>query len=1013
MTKFRFIGVLALVLAFAGVAAAQETTSGSIAGVVTDSQGAAVPGATVTLSSAQGSKTLVTDSQGRFFAPFLTPGVHGVKVELTGFSPVERKNIQVRLGQRLDLEFSLKVGDLQEVVEVVGAAPVVDTASTTAGGVLDNDTLKKLPVGRNFTDTLYLVPGVSDSSGVGRANPSIAGASGLDNNYVVDGVNISNTGFGGVGTYSIVFGSLGTGVTTDFIKETQVKTGGFEAEYGQATGGVVNVVTQSGTNTFHGALYGYFRPYGLTSDYKELQTPNGTVNIAGDANFDFGVSLGGPLVKDKVFFFGAFNPQFQNRKFVAPNGFPLTRLGEVERKRKIYSYAGKLTWQVNSNHRFDVTAFGDPSNGENGPQRFTALLASDNTRFSRLETYGGHNQGVRYDGIISPSWLVEASFARSTNSINEIPEVDEWQGTDRTVVPNRPFGGIGFYDKGGEGKNLQYSLKSTNIFDLGGNHQVRYGVAYEDIAFAREFGRTGPAFTLANGTVTRTGASAISILSDPVFGRIFRVARANFGPVPETTANYLNLFIQDTWQIGKRLTFRPGVRWERQKLVGGGTKLCHANDSRPGAGDGSGEAILCEITWTDNYSPRIGATYDLWGNGKSKVYASWGRFLSKVPNDLAARALSADAGISRADYFDAGLTRPVPNGVLAAGQTTHLVLAGLGAAIFDPNAQPTYTEEFLGGVEFEVARSVSLGVRYVHRSLPRVLEDVGTLSMTAYELPDTPADVEYFITNISPSVPAQAFPGFTAAFEQPVHKYDAVELTLNKNFSDNWGMVASYRWAKLQGNFEGFFRSDNGQSDPSITSLFDFPTNDPSYAAVGGPVYGFRGDIRYLGDTLGTGQLPNDRTHQFKIYATRTWGSLNAGLGLNAGSGRVLTALAANPIYNSSGEIPEGVRGSGIETAGNVADCSDCGGFRDKTPFETTFDMHLDYTMKFGNQRVILTADVFNLFNSQNPTDFDTATESAFGALNPNYGFPANGAVSAASSYQTPRQIRLGARVEW
>src|SRR4030095_15268761 len=127
---------------------------------------------------------------------------------------------------------------------------------------------------------------VSDSSGLGKANPSIGGGSGPGNKYVVDGGNITEPRFGGTGGLTRTCASLGSGVTTDFIKETQVKTGGFEAEYGQATGGVVNVVTKSGENAFHGAAYGYFRPYGLTSDYKQLQTPNGTVNTVGDANFD-------------------------------------------------------------------------------------------------------------------------------------------------------------------------------------------------------------------------------------------------------------------------------------------------------------------------------------------------------------------------------------------------------------------------------------------------------------------------------------------------------------------------------------------------------------------------------------------------------------------------------------------------------------------------------------------------------------------------------------------------------
>lgn len=258
----RLIWAVALVAATFGLAYAQETTTGSLTGTVIDVQGAPMPGATVSATSAQGSRSFATDSAGRFFARYLTPGKHAVKVEQGGFSPVEQKNVDVRLGQRLELSFTMKVGGLEETVEVVGAAPVIDTSSTTAGGVLDNESLKRLPVGRNFTDSLYLLPGVSSSGGLGEANPSIAGASGLENNYVVDGVNITHVGYGGVGVYG-GFSLQGNGVTQEFIKETQVKTAGFEAEYGQATGGVVNVVTQSGTNDLHGSVFAYFRPKGL------------------------------------------------------------------------------------------------------------------------------------------------------------------------------------------------------------------------------------------------------------------------------------------------------------------------------------------------------------------------------------------------------------------------------------------------------------------------------------------------------------------------------------------------------------------------------------------------------------------------------------------------------------------------------------------------------------------------------------------------------------------------------
>jgi outer membrane receptor protein involved in Fe transport len=990
--RSKFVRGLLLALAACGVASAQETTSGSLTGTIVDNQGASVPGATVTISSSQGARTVVTDASGKFFAPYLTPSRYSVKVELAGFSPVEQKNVDVRLGQRLELSFQLKVGDLQEVVEVVGGAPTVDRSSTTVGGVLDSETLKKLPVGRNFTDALFLVPGVSSGGQTGTCNPSVAGGSGLENNYVVDGINITNAGYGAVGSYSIVFGSLGSGVTQDFVKETQVKTAGFEAEYGQATGGVVNVVTNSGTNEFHGSVFGFFRPAGLESSYKNLQTPNGTVNTTGTDNTDYGLTLGFPLLKDKLFFFGAFNPQYQTTTLVAPDGFPLASLGAIDQKRKIYSYAGKLTFQLSSNHRVDVSAFGDPSSGDNGPQRVTSLLTNDTASFSELQKYGGHNQVVKYDGILNRNWLVEASVARAKNSIQEIPSVDSWNVLDTTLVPNVRTGGIGFYEQGNSGTNTQYQLKSTNIFEAAGNHQVRYGVSFEDIQYNNINQFTGPTFTLPNGEQTATGA-AVQVIPDPTYGQIYRVVRANLNAGRDTNQKYLSFFLQDTWQLGKRLTFRPGLRYEQQQLDG----------------------VLVDHKFTGNWAPRIGVTYDLKGNGKSKLFASFGSFYSKIPNDLAARALSADAGVTRADYFDANLTQPIPDGVSAAGVTAHFIQAGTAPSTIDPKAGATYENEFAGGVEFEAARGLNVGARYIHRSFPRVLEDVGTAAFVLYDL-HALGSVEYFVTNPhenSPQTVSATLPGFgtgpVGAFEDPVHNYNAVELTANKSFSNNWALVASYRWSKLSGNFEGFYRNDNGQSDPSISSLFDFPTNDPTYTAIGVPQYGFSGDVRYLGCTLGCDVLPNDRTHQVKLYTTYTLSNVNLGVGLNLGSGAPLTRFAANPVYNSAGEIPQDPRGTGIQTLDENLSST---GFKERVDADIRFDFHADYALKFGTQRLVLLADVFNVFNRQAPTSYDETTEIAFKAPNPDYG-TAKAPAGTLASFATPRQIRVGARFEW
>src|SRR5206468_12500587 len=129
-------------------------------------------------------------------------------------------------------------------------------------------------------------------------------------------------------------------------------------------------------------------------DYRKHTTVNGTMNTTGSNVGDFGAPLGGPLVTDRLFFFGAFNPQYQRRTFIAPTGFPLASLGDVDRKRRIYSYAGKVTWQATGNHRIDFTAFGDPSKGDPGPQRPAALIGTTNAGFTELTKYGGHNQAV-------------------------------------------------------------------------------------------------------------------------------------------------------------------------------------------------------------------------------------------------------------------------------------------------------------------------------------------------------------------------------------------------------------------------------------------------------------------------------------------------------------------------------------------------------------------------------------------------------------------------------------------
>jgi hypothetical protein len=164
------------------------------------------------------------------------------------------------------------------------------------------------------------------------------------------------------------------------------------------------------------------------------------------------------------------------------------------------------------------------------------------------------------------------------------------------------------------------------------------------------------------------------------------------------------------------------------------------------------------------------------------------------------------------------------------------------------------------------------------------------------------------------------------------------------------------------------------------------------------------GDIRFQGDTLGTGVLPNDRPHQLKLYGNYIWGDLNLGAGFNAGSGRSLTAMASNPVYANAGEIPMTIRGGGLDTVD---------GRLERTPIEMTLDLHADYGVRFGGQRLMLLADVFNVFNRRSATWYDYFHETTVGVLNPNRGQAVNGGSSASPSFQAPLSLRLGARFDW
>src|SRR4029077_12081102 len=405
---------------------------GTMNGTVVDSTGGSIAGAQVTVSGQVGNQNYTTGPAGLFLAQDLIPGTYSVRVEVKGFKVTQVSDIQVNVGSVTAIRVVMEPGTVTQTVEVVSSAITVDTTTTAVATNLNDDFYQKLPVQRNVSGLFYIAPGAVDGGGTGHANPSISGGSGLENLYVADGVSITDTAFGGLGLFSRVYGSVGTGINLSFIKEVQVKTGGFQPQYGGATGGVVPIVTKSGSHDFHGGVAGFWQPKQF-----EAQRLNpdsfGLVNPVGDvihnANWDVSGEIGGsvPTMRNKLFFFGSFKPSRLDTYQRSPGptastpGFGNFGFGTLDGDHRTYNYAGKLTFKINDKNTLEGSAFGDPTYTNRFPwSRLTEGTAGipNPSNFSKLQ-YGNRDVVARYNGTLSSTWVVNASLAWQHNKFTE------------------------------------------------------------------------------------------------------------------------------------------------------------------------------------------------------------------------------------------------------------------------------------------------------------------------------------------------------------------------------------------------------------------------------------------------------------------------------------------------------------------------------------------------------------------------------------------------------------------
>ncbi|HZI47941.1 MAG TPA: TonB-dependent receptor, partial [Pyrinomonadaceae bacterium] len=522
-----FVFAMCLAL-FAVNAMAQTATTGSIEGSVLDPQGHAVPNATITVSggSLLSPLTATTNDQGHYIVSQVPPGKYTVTVAATaGFAEATKENVEVNLSKTSTADISVQIAGASASVTITDTSgATIDPTSTTRGTNVSTDQFSNFPTARTVQGLYTIAPsvvrsGLRDASGRER-DPSVSGSSGPENNYILDGVNTTDPAFGG----------SGANLPFEFVQEVEIKTGAYGAEYGRATGGIFNVLTKSGGNEFHGDLFGYFTSKSLVRETKNFPFTGSAQN--GFSEEDLGGDIGGPIIKNKLSFFGAFNPQMRKNYYLTQ-----TFHSDADNKVKTPFYAGKLTWQINQNHVFNFSTFGDFTKIEG----FLATGALTNVSgfgdsidaFNGKQETGGHNYAFRLNSTFRPTWVGEFMAGFHFQRANTIPVANGLAApliTDNFAVlksgavltpvqtgvssGNTNIGLLDFVD--GRGGTLQRNFirgpgfglfsnqdrnryeASAKLQNIYGRHTIKYGFEWFRNIYNINTLSSGPSLTYAN-----------------------------------------------------------------------------------------------------------------------------------------------------------------------------------------------------------------------------------------------------------------------------------------------------------------------------------------------------------------------------------------------------------------------------------------------------------------------------------------------------------------------------------
>lgn len=939
MTK-KWVLVTLMWIFSVGLVFSQVGLTGKIRGTaVLLSDESPLPGVSVSLKSPAlvlKQRATVTNTNGLFHFHSLPPGIYEVTFQLEGMDTVVRKDVNVSANMTVTLDIKMQLKSLQEKVVVDARVPTVDRMSTTVNTAMSAEFVKSIPTPRSLNSVVNLAPGVNGNVSLG------AGA--RDNNYNMDGVNTNDPE---TGTNAAVF-------NIDIAEEISVQTGGVSAEHAGGSGAVVNVVTKSGGNKLHGSITAYYTNEDLlgdnTGNYPELSEPAGN-----RYEVEPGFTLGGPIVKDKFWFFTSLNI-YKNEERIA--NFPSGETENILQPQTNITPYLKLTYVPSEKDKFQTTlSFDSQKTGYSNAVWWRTAEAT--TDFKQKTT----TAAFHWNHTFGSSFYTNLSIAYFKRLLDW---VDNGQGTSYWDAVNQVQYGSNGMDDLNNRQRLQVNLDGNYFTDGSlGTHELKFGIQFQRAFWIREVNVYGP----DDGHGQHLGW--VDIYAGNWRDRYFW---ADF--LSRVDLQKIGFYINDSWNVGKHITLSLGLRYDIDSTIF--PKSTDTSEMSAPSGDfgyiGSPndtwnmvvDRKTTAYTWK-NFSPRIGLIYDFGADGRTLFKANYARYTASNFSFYAAY-LNPVNWVGYADGID-------PDGNVYALWWTRVPGTNTQAGYKDHKLKAPISHEVSVAIEREIFEDWSVALRYTRRWDRRLIETADASQLDLDELLD---NGNYVWTNWTPhaftdpvtgnQLTAWSQDGYKSSQNHIINPPDAkrdykgFEITVKKRFSRGWQLHASYVNNNSKGMMNNFFSTFD-----SISGFY----NDPNLH-----------ENAY-------GQLPMERRHEFKLH-----GIFQGPLGIHiSGSARYLTGYPYTRRVNP--------RDLGVDAAswGTWVFAEPRGSYNLDNLF--LVDLRLEKKFDLGNNfSISVFCDIFNLLNGDavTSTEIDDASWTEFGNV---YGL------------QFPRYFRFGTRIEF